>query len=222
MGKSKIVLLVFMVVSLLDITGILFKIPILIQLFKPFILLSLMALYAVSVSERNKTYILALLFSFMGDFFLIFEGELYFIVGLVSFLIAHLFFIKIVFGRLQKSTISKILVSIFPFLTLFLFLIFFLKDTLNELLIPVIIYGFTISIFGVVAMLDYVNTKTTQSFLMFVGALIFISSDSILAINKFYNTTQIFAVLIMITYIVAQYLIYRSMVASQRLKINTK
>jgi len=222
MGKSKIVLLVFMVVSLLDITGILFKIPILIQLFKPFILLSLMALYAVSVSERNKTYMLALLFSFMGDFFLIFEGELYFIVGLVSFLIAHLFFIKIVFGRLQKSTISKILVSIFPFLTLFLFLIFFLKDTLNELLIPVIIYGFTISIFGVVAMLDYVNTKTTQSFLMFVGALIFISSDSILAINKFYNTTQIFAVLIMITYIVAQYLIYRSMVAGQRLKINTK
>jgi uncharacterized membrane protein YhhN len=222
MGKSKIVLLVFMVVSLLDITGILFKIPILIQLFKPFILLSLMALYAVSVSERNKTYILALLFSFMGDFFLIFEGELYFIVGLVSFLIAHLFFIKIVFGRLQKSTISKILVSIFPFLTLFLFLIFFLKDTLNELLIPVIIYGFTISIFGVVAMLDYVNTKTTQSFLMFVGALIFISSDSILAINKFYNTTQIFGVLIMITYIIAQYLIYRSMVAGQRLKINTK
>jgi len=222
MGKSKIVLLVFVVVSLLDITGILFKIPILIKLFKPFILLSLMALYAVSVSERNKTYMLALLFSFMGDFFLIFEGELYFIVGLVSFLIAHLFFIKIVFGRLQKSTISKILVSIFPFLTLFLFLIFFLKDTLNELLIPVIIYGFTISIFGVVAMLDYVNTKTTQSFLMFVGALIFISSDSILAINKFYNTTQIFAVLIMITYIVAQYLIYRSMVASQRLKINTK
>jgi len=51
MGKSKIVLLVFMVVSLLDITGILFKIPILIQLFKPFILLSLMALYVVSVSE---------------------------------------------------------------------------------------------------------------------------------------------------------------------------
>ena len=218
MGKSKIVLLVFMVVSLLDITGILFKIPILIKLFKPFILLSLMALYAVSVSERNKTYILALLFSFMGDFFLIFEGELYFIVGLVSFLIAHLFFIKIVFGRLQKSTISKILVSIFPFLTLFLFLIFFLKDTLNELLIPVIIYGFTISTFGVVAMLDYLNTKTTQSFLMFVGAVIFISSDSILAIHKFYNTTQIFAVLIMITYIVAQYLIYRSMVTGQRLK----
>ena len=162
--------------------------------------------------------LLALIFSFMGDVFLMFEGELYFIVGLVSFLIAHLFFIKIVFGRLQKSTISKILVSIFPFLTLFLFLIFFLKDTLNELLIPVIIYGFTISIFGVVAMLDYVNTKTTQSFLMFVGALIFISSDSILAINKFYNTTQIFAVLIMITYIVAQYLIYRSMVTGQRLK----
>jgi len=222
MSKKIIALLIFILVSFLDIVGIIFKIPILIQLFKPFILLSLIALYVVSVSERNKTYVLALIFSLMGDVFLMFEGELYFIVGLVSFLIAHLFFIKIVFDRLQKSTISKVLFSISPFLTLFLLLIFFLKDFLNELLIPVIIYGFTISTFGVVAMLDYVNTKTTQSFLMFVGAVIFISSDSILAINKFYNTTQIFAVLIMVTYIVAQYLIYKSMVAGQRLKGITK
>lgn len=216
MEKSKIALLVFVLVSLMDIIGILFKIPILIQLFKPFILLSLIALYAVSISEINKIYVFALIFSFLGDVFLMFYGELYFMVGLVSFLIAHLFFIKVVVQRIQKTTVSTIIYSVIPFLMLFLFLIFFLKNYLNALLIPVIIYGFIISTFGVVSFIDYLNTKSKKSLLMLTGAAIFISSDAILAINKFYSSTAIFAVLIMVTYCVAQYLIYKSMVAGDQ------
>lgn len=212
MGKIKLVLFAFVFVSILNVMGIIFKIPVLIQVFKPLILLSLIGLYAVSVLERNKVYLLALFFSFLGDVFLMFEGELLFLVGLISFLIAHLFFIKIVVKKLQKPTISTILFSITPFLILFLLLIFLLKPYLNELLIPVIIYGITISIFGIVSMLDYLSTKSRKSLLMFIGSLIFISSDALLAINKFYSANAIFEVLVMTTYIVAQYFIYRSMV----------
>jgi len=212
MGKIKLALFVFILVSVLEIVGVLFKIPMLVLIFKPLILLSLMGLYAVSVSKRNKIYILALIFSFSGDVFLMFEGELFFMVGLISFLIAHLFFIKIVVNRLQKSTISNALFSIIPFLILLLFLILFLKPYLNALLIPVIIYGITISILGIVSMLDYLNTKSKKTLLMFIGALIFISSDALLAINKFYSANAIFAVLIMITYVLAQYVIYKSMI----------
>jgi len=93
-----------------------------------------------------------------------------------------------------------------------LFLIFFLNPYLNELLFPVIIYGITISIFGIVTMLDYLNTKSKKSLLMFIGALIFISSDALLAINKFYSANAVFAVLVMITYIISQYFIYKSMI----------
>ncbi|MCF6167758.1 lysoplasmalogenase [Lutibacter sp.] len=212
MNKIKVLFFVFIVVSVLDIIGIIFRIPILIQVFKPFILLSLLVLYAVSVLKLNKLYVLALTFSFFGDVFLMFSGKLYFIIGLVSFLIAHLLFIKIVINQIQKHSISKVIISIIPFLVLFLGLILFLKNSLGNLLIPVIIYGLTICTFGTVSFINYLSTKSRKSLLMLIGAIVFISSDSVLAINKFYNSSHLFEVIIMITYILAQYLIFRSMV----------
>ncbi len=197
---------------MLDIIGIIFRIPILIQVFKPIILLSLIALYVVSVLKLNKLYVLALIFSFFGDVFLMFSGELYFIIGLISFLIAHLLFIKIVINQTQKQSISKVIISIIPFLVLFLGLILFLKDFLNDLLIPVIIYGLAICTFGAVSFINYLSIKSRKSLLMLIGSIIFITSDSVLAINKFYNSSHLFEIIIMITYILAQYLIFRSMV----------
>ncbi|VAW23248.1 hypothetical protein MNBD_BACTEROID04-2028, partial [hydrothermal vent metagenome] len=159
MNKIKVLFFVFVGVSVLDIIGIIFRIPILIQVFKPLILLLLLVLYAVSVSKLNKLYVLALIFSFFGDVFLMFSGELYFIIGLISFLIAHLLFIKIVINQIQKQSISKVIISTIPFLVLFLGLILFLKDFLNNLLIPVIIYGLTICTFGIVSLINYLSTK---------------------------------------------------------------
>ena len=212
MNKIKIAFVVFVLVSVIDIIGIIFKFPILVYAFKPLVLLSLLALYTYSVSNRNKWYILALVFSFLGDVFLLFEGQLFFMIGLVSFLIAHILFIKIILSWLTKSSLFNITVAFIPFLITFSGLIYVLKDSLNELLIPVIIYGITISIFGVVSLLNYLNTKTTKALWMFFGALVFIISDSILAIHKFYFSKEILGILVMATYIVAQYLIYRSMI----------
>jgi len=78
--------------------------------------------------------------------------------------------------------------------------------------IPVIIYGLTICTFGTVSLINYLSTKSRKSLLMLIGSIIFITSDSVLAINKFYNSSHLFEVIIMITYILAQYLIFRSMV----------
>jgi uncharacterized membrane protein YhhN len=209
---KKIALFVFIVVSVLDITGIIFKEPSLIFLFKPFILLSLLFLYSSSVLIRNKWYVMALVFSFFGDVFLLYPEELLFMMGLVSFLLAHFIYIKIVVGRIQKSSFKRISTSIIPFFIVFTLLIFTLKDNLNEMFIPVIIYGLTISTFGVVSLIDFQNTKSKKSLLMLVGAIVFMISDSVLAINKFYNSTHLFEVVIMVTYILAQYLIYKSMI----------
>ncbi len=80
------------------------------------------------------------------------------------------------------------------------------------MLIPVIIYGIVISTFGIVATLNYISNKTKANLWLFFGALFFIVSDSILAINKFYNPKEIFDFLIMLTYIIAQFLICKSMI----------
>ena len=211
MNKAKVTFFVFVFVSILNIIGIILEIPILIYIFKPFIILSLLFLYVFSLPKRLKWYVMALELSFFGDVFLLFTGKLFFIAGLVSFLIAHLLFIKIVVNRIKEVHFSKIIVSAIPFLAVFSLLIFTLKDSLHEMLWPVVIYGLTISTFGIVSLIDFLNTKSKMSMLMLFGAIIFMISDSLLAINKFYNPAHLHEVIIMATYIFAQYLIFRSM-----------
>lgn len=209
---KKFALYIFILVSILDIIGIVFKIDSLVFIFKPFILLSLLFLYAHSVINKNKLYVVALIFSFFGDVFLLYSGDILFKFGLSSFLIAHLLFIAIVIKRIDKRKFSTILTAIIPFSIVLFLLLFLLKDYLNELFIPVLIYGITICVFGVVSLIDFLNTKSKKSLIMLIGAIVFISSDAILAINKFYNTVLILQIVVMVTYISAQYLIYRSMI----------
>lgn len=212
MDKIKITFFVFLLASIMDIIGIVFSVPILIYIFKPLIILSLLFLYVFSLPKRLKWYVMALELCFFGDVFLMFSGELFFMAGLVSFLVAHILFIKIVINRIKEVNFLKGLFSAIPFLAVFGLLIFTLKDALHEMLWPVIIYGLTIATFGTVSLLDFLNTKSKKSLLMLSGAVVFMISDSLLAINKFYNPAHVLEVIIMSTYVLAQYFIFRSMI----------
>lgn len=213
--KKKIALFIFLVVSILDIIGIIFKIDSLTFIFKPFILLALLFLYSNSVTNKNKWYATALIFSFFGDVFLLYTGDTIFKFGLGFFLIAHLLFISIVIKRIKKVSFLNNFIALILFSGVLFLLLFVLKDSLFNLFIPVLIYGITICLFGAISLIDYLNTKSKYALLMFIGALIFIVSDSILAINKFYYEALFFQVAVMVTYITAQYLIYRSMVLEE-------
>lgn len=213
---KKIALFVFILISILDIIGIIFKIDSLIFIFKPFILLSLLFLYSHSVENRNKWYVMALIFSFFGDVVLLYSGDTVFKFGLGSFLIAHLLFITVVVKRIKKTSLLNSLIAIISFSIVLFLLLFLLKDSLNDLFAPVLIYGITICLFGVVSLIDFLNTRNKKSLFMLIGAIIFILSDSVLAINKFYHAALIFQIAVMVTYVSAQYLIYCSMVLEEK------
>lgn len=214
-NKVKIITALFAVVSLGDISGILFQIDVLRLVCKPLLMLTLLLLYFVSSRNLNKWYIGALVFSFFGDALLMFEGETFFMLGLVSFLIAHFIYIKIVLGWLNMPTLKSIVVAAIPFVILFFGLINLLKDNLDDMFVPVVIYGITISVMGLVSLLFYLNSKNISAIFMLFGASLFIISDAVLAINKFYSTNEIFPMLIMLTYIAAQYLIYKAVIKRQ-------
>ena len=55
------------------------------------------------------------------------------------------------------------------------------------------------------------QTRTNRSdLILLTGALLFIASDSMIALNKFYSPHMIYPVAIMLTYALAQYLICQS------------
>src|SRR5690349_10296768 len=63
--------------------------------FKPAIVLALMGYYLFTADQRNGAFLAGLFFGWMGDVLLMFtdRGEIFFIMGLVAFLIGHLFYI---------------------------------------------------------------------------------------------------------------------------------
>jgi len=108
----------------------------------------------------------------------------------------------------KPSNFKKYLYT-FLFANYVVYLIGLLKPNLGELLYPVIIYGIAIAIFGLVATLNYVTKRTITALYLMLGAMLFLISDSMIALNKFHEPQSIYPVAIMITYVLAQYLIYK-------------
>lgn len=179
---------------------------------KPFLMISLALVYLASVKKPNFWFVSALFFSFWGDVFLLFP-DTFFVFGLGSFLVAHLLYIKLITTELKIVAYKKVILAIVPFLiylTLFFYLI--LAKVIN-IKLPVIVYGIVICTFGVLALLLFLQQKNSSNLWLFLGALFFIVSDSLIAINKFYYSSEIYQIFIMITYIIAQFLICKSFIA---------
>ena len=154
----------------------------------------------------------ALVFSWIGDVILLFSdiSEIYFILGLVSFLISHIVYC-ILFNRQTKRNLKKNSIAIgIGSILIACYLIGMLSvllPSLGDLKIPVIVYASVISIMLLFAYNGLLSWNEPGNKLVFSGAVVFVISDSILAINKFYNPIEKSSFFIMLTYLVAQYLI---------------
>ena len=202
-------LIAFVLFSLIDFYGIYLEKQLMVNFAKPMLMITLFWYYYSNTKPLNKYFVLGLFFSFLGDLLLLGTGEVYFIFGLLFFLIAHVFYIIMVLRLIPARKPKNFIMASVPFFLLFLILMNILFAGLGSMKIPVIIYAMTISFFGIVSLLLYLETKTKISLILLVGVLIFISSDTILALNLFYKTQSFYPLLIMMSYVLAQYLICR-------------
>lgn len=166
-----------------------------------------------------KLISVSLIFSLAGDSFLMMKDDNLFIFGLGSFLIAHILYIIAFNHNLRKSTGKlpiggKITLAI-PFVIFVATFLYILKDHIlknpetKDLFPPVIVYASTIGLMGVFAMYRMIATNKLSFRLILAGAMLFIASDSMIAINKFISPLPYASLLIMSTYITAQYLIVK-------------
>ncbi len=173
---------------------------------KPLIMISIMIFYFLQTKKQrnfqDKLMLIAFFFSMLGDTFLMFHGEKYFMFGLGSFLITHLFYTFLFsHNRLKINLLARI--SLLSFSVLMLFIL--QNNIANSLLIPIIIYMITITIMAISA--SERNTNTSSYRMVLMGAILFVLSDSLIAIDKFVVPIPFPIILIMGTYILAQYLI---------------
>ena len=173
----------------------------------PILLLLFVALRAAPFRGRVGL-MAAIFFSACGDVILDLGFKGAFIAGLASFLTAHICYI-VVFAlhfQLQKKLLLVSLAGIvFPAA-----MAVFLWPHLGELKLPVAVYVTAIA----TMFLASLNRSRVNSSLIF-GAMFFLISDSVLALNKFHAPIPAARYAIMATYYLAQYLIVTGLVDEQ-------
>ena len=188
---------------------------------KPLLMPALAFFFIKSAPQTvlSRYVLAALLFSFLGDVLLMFTGEnsLFFTLGLASFLLAHLVYIVINISAVNAPASGfKVQWQDLPFF-LYGFVIFgFLKDDLGSMYFPALAYAVVICIMGLTARKRWKRTDNASFWYVMCGAMAFLISDTLLAFNKFSSPILQADLWIMSTYIIAQFLIIRGLIAFTR------
>ena len=176
-------------------------------LFKPLTIVLIIVIALLSqnpVSPFYKQLIIAgLIFSLAGDIFLMLPDDR-FIPGLVSFLAAHVFYIVAFTGESGRALSFWTLI---PFLIYGSLMMRLLWPHLGKMRLPVLIYMLVILAMGWTAAGRRLLTEQEGSLLAFLGAVLFIASDSLLAVDKFKGRFRSAQLLILSTSFTAQWLI---------------
>ena len=178
-----------------------------VYLFKPLTLVWIILLAIEANNPVSSVYqyliVAGLLCSLVGDIFLMLPSDR-FIPGLLSFLVAHIFYIAAFTS--EKPLLSSLWYAI-PFLAYGGAMLWVLFPHLGRMKLPVVIYMLVILLMAWQAFVRCRETEQAGSTLAFCGALLFTASDSILALNRFRGRIDHSQLYILSTYFTAQWLI---------------
>ena len=163
----------------------------------PIFILLFMAL--IKLTGTSRILISSALFlSVTGDILLALDLQQGFIYGLLAFAFAHLCYAACFY---RWKNWQKHYVWLFAGLALHLTaMLYFILPASGQLQIPVVFYMAVIAVMTVTAIM----VKTSNWYIL-LGALLFVVSDSLLAVNKFIIALPFENILIMSSYYAAQY-----------------
>ena len=153
-----------------------------------------------------------LIFAFLGDVFLLGNGELFFMLGLGSFLLMQIFYIIVFLKNRGRRHYSQLLVAAL----LLIYVIVFqriITANASAMSIPITIYAFAI---GCMCFAAFSRSPNLPGYTMVVfGSILFVFSDSIIAIERFLQPFYLSGFIVMISYIAAQYFIVEGVILSK-------
>ncbi len=213
--KNKLLIL-YLVLSILNIIASAIDHSVLIYITKPLLMLVLIGYFLKQAHQPTSTFkkiiVAALFFSWLGDTFLMFVEnppfiEWFFLIGLGAFLIAHLCYISafLKIPSQETSFLKKQPWWIAVFLGFLLLNIYTLWSGIPaDMKIPVVIYSCVIVLMAITC-LHLKGRIPKEAFLyLFGGVLLFVLSDTCIGIKKFKYFFPFAQATIMILYLSGQ------------------
>jgi uncharacterized membrane protein YhhN len=179
---------------------------------KPLLVIFLLAWFLGASSKFTglRFYIVpALGFSWAGDVFLLPEhgGAYWFIAGLASFLAAHimytLFFLRIRKKHYLTRPLNFIVIVLVSLYAVSLYIL--LYRHIENLRLPVAVYASAISVMLISAIHAFNRPISLPGRWCITGAVLFVVSDSLLSVNRFYHSFSNAGIFIMLSYGLAQF-----------------
>ena len=165
-------------------------------------------------SKVVRLALFAFLFSWFGDILLMFAGKdfIFFVFGLAAFLVAQIIYINLFLRTInlsgKKPFLRKNPFWLIVYIAYGLIFYMLLYEHLDAVLkVAVLIYTVALLGMSIMALNRFGNGHPVSFSLVFAGSVLFILSDTMIAINKFLVAIPYEGILIMTTYIGAQYLI---------------
>jgi len=226
MNWNKLLPSAYLIIGLGELIAEIYQVKVAIYILKPLLMPCLIA-YLWSQKSGNSGFpflwvTAALIMSWFGDVFLMFDAR-FFMLGLGSFLIAQAVYM-IVYSRavLTSGVMALYRWRTYWMLSLLLgygtYLVWWIQPQLGDKLFPVIIYAMSLLGMVFLAFLRNGRTNRVSYLLVYAGALMFMTSDSMLAISLFDASFWYDGYWIMLTYILAQLLIVNGLVAHAKLQ----
>lgn len=179
---------------------------------KPFWIPLIACVYLSNTQSVSIAVIFALIFGYIGDLLLMLPKKKFFIAGAFSFMIGHFFYIFTFLrdaGGLSVFLDNTFLcaIALIPYLLFLIFMNKLLGKNLSSILVPAICYLSVLMLMSYCSFLRFFNISTIKASLTFGGSLLFIVSDSFIAIRNFKKRFRGIEAIVVITYITAQLLI---------------
>lgn len=215
---KKIFLYLFMLVSAAVLAADVWDADVVYLICKPAIMITLGLHYLITQKENNqpvsRSLVLAIVFSCAGDTLLMLQGReaSFFVYGLAAFLVAHIFYILTYRQHRSDDNANELqglqkIRYAFPIILSGTGLVVILFNRLGGMKVPVVVYAAVLTTMVITALFRFGKTNATSFGLVFGGAILFMISDSLIAINKFLEPLSMAGIWVMTTYILAQYLI---------------
>ena len=175
------------------------------------------------LTNSKKLLIAGLVFCGFGDMFMLKDyEELYFLFGLGAFLSAHVFYSMVFRKAVDPGHVIPILVRVrlwtFLFIILGAAVFFYLRPSLDKMEIPVLLYIGVIVFMSMQAFNRYGRTDSGNYWTVFVGACLFMISDTLIGVNKFKDSIPQADYWIMGSYMLSQWMIVRGIIAHENSK----
>lgn len=141
----------------------------------------------------------------LGDAALVQDDESLFIAGLGCFLIGHLFYIAAFQTEIKRTCTEEKSVVVFLYMLILIGVLLFLFPYLGEMKLPVIIYSAVLMLMSCMAFMRWDKSEKRSSLWIFSGSIAFVISDFMIASDKFYQPFDSSQLLILLTYLFAQF-----------------